>query len=301
MHNIFTQTKSPIVKQIEHLGVKNQMLITKSLDLGLFEEAKALQKIDEHLVWLLMQYKMFGGSTHYIWRTQDDKKVRPSHAANDDKIFEWSKKPKTGHPGEDFNCRCWAEPINAKEYANQLLITPINDQEKWGNLDFWNHYRNAGGAPVTLQETGYLAEIIDYYEYQAIASDGQPGVYRAINKQIIDKAKEKGEGHFDYPFGTTYNFYDVLYTFRNSTVKGVFEGDVRKEKDFLVINGIITYNFIDAFADIFTLVEIQVRLFGIDRGEAEERVRVIDDALGDVYTITDSWQTKFNATVKITN
>ena len=50
------------------------------------------------------------GYTHYIWRSLDDEKVRPDHAANDGKIFSWNNPPPTGHPGEDYNCRCYAEP-----------------------------------------------------------------------------------------------------------------------------------------------------------------------------------------------
>lgn len=45
-------------------------------------------------------------TTHYIWRTQGDDKVRASHAANDGKIFAWDNPPPTGHPGEDYGCRC---------------------------------------------------------------------------------------------------------------------------------------------------------------------------------------------------
>lgn len=49
-------------------------------------------------------------TTHYIWRTRDDERVRPSHAANNGKIFAWDNPPPTGHPGEDYGCRCTAEP-----------------------------------------------------------------------------------------------------------------------------------------------------------------------------------------------
>lgn len=49
-------------------------------------------------------------TTHYIWRTSGDSKVRSTHAENDGKIFAWDSPPETGHPGEDYNCRCWAEP-----------------------------------------------------------------------------------------------------------------------------------------------------------------------------------------------
>ncbi len=62
------------------------------------------------------------GITEYIWRTVADERVRigrdktingpGSHRAKNGKKFSWDKPPKdTGHPGEDYQCRCVAEPI----------------------------------------------------------------------------------------------------------------------------------------------------------------------------------------------
>lgn len=51
------------------------------------------------------------GLKRYIWRTVGDERVRDSHRAHDGKIFSWDDPPsETGHPGEDYQCRCWAEP-----------------------------------------------------------------------------------------------------------------------------------------------------------------------------------------------
>ena len=47
----------------------------------------------------------------YIWRSSDDSRVRAAHAEYDDHIFLWSAPPEGGHPGQDWNCRCTAEPI----------------------------------------------------------------------------------------------------------------------------------------------------------------------------------------------
>lgn len=47
----------------------------------------------------------------YIWRSQDDARVRAAHAEHDDRTFAWSDPPAGGHPGEAWNCRCTAEPI----------------------------------------------------------------------------------------------------------------------------------------------------------------------------------------------
>ena len=47
----------------------------------------------------------------YIWRSSDNSRVRATHAGYDDQIFFWSAPPEGGHPGQDWNCRCTAEPI----------------------------------------------------------------------------------------------------------------------------------------------------------------------------------------------
>jgi len=52
------------------------------------------------------------GVEEYIWVTADDGRVRESHADKDGKTFRWDKPPAdTGHPGQDVNCRCVAQPI----------------------------------------------------------------------------------------------------------------------------------------------------------------------------------------------
>jgi hypothetical protein len=90
--------------------------------------------------------------THYIWRTQGDGKARSAHAANSGKIFAWNKPPETGHPGEDYNCRCTAEPYiqGNTEFAYQTLTSPINDTSpKWTNVDLTRHFYlgKAGESP----------------------------------------------------------------------------------------------------------------------------------------------------------
>ena len=47
------------------------------------------------------------GIEHFIWHTMKDDRVRESHAEREGLIFSINDEL----PGEDFNCRCWAEPI----------------------------------------------------------------------------------------------------------------------------------------------------------------------------------------------
>ena len=106
---------------ILELGLKNQQLITRSLEMGLTGHAQMLARLDDALALRLKQESLSEeeqraqGFTHYIWRTQGDEKVRPEHAANDGQVFAWDDPPPTGHPGADYGCRCWAQPLDAAE------------------------------------------------------------------------------------------------------------------------------------------------------------------------------------------
>ena len=56
------------------------------------------------------------GRSGYIWRANDDEKVRHSHLEMDGKFVPYDKPPTldglTFHAGEGYNCRCWQEQIN---------------------------------------------------------------------------------------------------------------------------------------------------------------------------------------------
>jgi len=58
------------------------------------------------------------GLRTYIWRTSLDERVRPDHAALEGTVHSWKgpgpitdkRTGRRNHPGQDFNCRCTAEP-----------------------------------------------------------------------------------------------------------------------------------------------------------------------------------------------
>lgn len=63
------------------------------------------------------------GFTHYRWRTSGDERVRESHAVKNGEIFAWDSPPSdTGHPGEDFQCRCYAEPIITEDFGGDAEL-----------------------------------------------------------------------------------------------------------------------------------------------------------------------------------
>jgi SPP1 gp7 family putative phage head morphogenesis protein len=60
------------------------------------------------------------GIDRYMWSTSGDERVRTSHKENDGRVFEWKNPPETGHPGQDYQCRCVAIPVVDDEDAKQL-------------------------------------------------------------------------------------------------------------------------------------------------------------------------------------
>ena len=65
---------------------------------------------------LTMERQIDLGVDSYIWNTVGDERVRETHADNEGQTFTWDNPPvETGHPGEDYQCRCWAEPILPEE------------------------------------------------------------------------------------------------------------------------------------------------------------------------------------------
>lgn len=62
-------------------------------------------------------------SGYYIWRTVEDDKVRGAHAALNRTVRRWDDSP---DPGEDFNCRCWSEPVEIKDAINPDYPDAIN-------------------------------------------------------------------------------------------------------------------------------------------------------------------------------
>jgi SPP1 gp7 family putative phage head morphogenesis protein len=70
------------------------------------------------------------GVNSYIWRTVGDERVRDSHAAVDGETFSWDAPPTEtdgNHPGEDYQCRCWAEPILPDRMSFEASLVELDE------------------------------------------------------------------------------------------------------------------------------------------------------------------------------
>lgn len=232
-------------------------------------------------------------TTHYIWRTREDALVRSSHVENNGKIFAWDNPPATGNPGEDYGCRCTAEPYERgeSEYAYQTLTSDINDAPRqWTDTDFGIHYYLGHGEDLTLSETGHLAGVIDYFLYKL-------NVYDRINAQIIAIARRNSSGLFSYTFINSYDFGDYIYVFGRGVVSGEFSGTVKHENGMMFIEGDMTYVYTDTFTDPASVRE---KIFnGTSSVDASSPLWVaITDGGGQYFGVSDMWKTEFRSEAK---
>lgn len=222
-----------------------------------------------------LSLKQLGATEQYVWRTQHDERVRTSHRVNDGRIFSWSEPPLTGHPGEDYNCRCEAIPYisGQTEFAFHEFTTGLaSSTDRWTDTDFVNHYYFGDGRSVDLLEIGHLREIAEQYAW----NDGAQGAFRRLADQIADEARRTESGAFSYDFESFYDFGSVEFSHGDGVVGGVLIGTVESRGAILQIRGATEFEFSDRFEDPLGL-------------------RI--EAGGTPYAITGSWAAAFSAEV----
>ena len=122
-------------------------------------------------------------TTHYIWRTRGDGKVRASHAVNNGRIFSWDNPPETGHPGEDYGCRCTAEPY----YGHVIYDPPI--EPVYPELILIPFLRVSRGAIAFA--IGLLSRINRYGKVNSPGNLTDHGAIRAAQRKVTPEGLEE--------------------------------------------------------------------------------------------------------------
>jgi hypothetical protein len=184
-------------------------------------------------------------TTHYVWRTRRDGRVRPSHAQNDGKVFAWDNPPPTGHPGEAPGCRCTAEPYTPEvaEYFSLVFSGVYETGPAWSTQDYVEHYLFGDGTPKTLRETGNLSKVVAAYGRIVIDDPMR------LRGQIADMARRYPGGRFNDTFGNTYDMRAVVYSLGKTTIRGVYEGHSEVDGSALHLIGSVRFELSDAFRD----------------------------------------------------
>lgn len=213
------------------------------------------------------------------------------------RFFSWDDPPEGGHPGEDHNCRCRAEPnfVRVDEVLEMSLHDVSNSAAAWSNADFVRHYYRGNGRGVTVRETGKLVAIVDQYMSE---------VEDRLKAQIVEQARNRRNGSFTYVFGRPYNMTGIAFSIGDTVIGGTFSGHVEEEHGVLEIYGSFDFYLRDEFAD-----PADIGLEVIDFGETvmENIHKPLDDYIrgrigrpaggpkrlglhtGEPYEIRDTW------------
>jgi hypothetical protein len=239
---------------------------------------------------------------HYIWRTRSDDKVRSSHAENNGRIFSWDNAPPTGHPGEDFGCRCTAEPYYGDIEPTKLnnlrdrILARLFSLPYWGDLEMTLYFFVGNGNGVTLNEIGHLVNVINLYEEKYI---------ERFYAQIIQADYQTNGNNIVVDFESSYDFSDVLYSYRKSTIKGIFAGNVNIYSNEISIIGKANFIFEDDFKDPLSILQAVVLarklLQFVDEIEEEnfsETFKTLANIGRSPYKIRDNWSKEINFTAK---
>ncbi len=131
-------------------------------------------------------------STHYIWRTEGDDKVRSEHAANEGQIFAWDSPPATGHPGTAENCRCVAVPYYGLVRPDDPPLEPVYPEliflplVRFGRLlsTLLRPIRNTDADTLTQAQAGNLSR----FDKKLPKDAGEIQILKGQNGQRIFRA-----------------------------------------------------------------------------------------------------------------
>ena len=262
------------------------------MDLSSTEYKRAFEAYMRFGTPIDLSLKRVPPTTHYIWRMQRDGKVRPSHAANDGRVFAWDAPPATGHPGEDYGCRCTAEPYKQQfSETFDISLQGVSDTgPEWTRFDYSHHYYFGGGKPLTLRETGNLVKVVAEYRRSVIDDP------KRLPGQIADAAREDVTGFSPHDFDNTYPMRHVVYSLGDTTIGGIFSGRAKQVENALYISGSIKFFHEDEFRDPLNIGYVLKKL-KIDPLIDEIACAAIADGVNEVGQIAYRVRSKIGQTI----
>ena len=153
------------------------------------------------------------GLPGYVWRTMEDERVRDRHRKVDGKYFAWNDPPAVGskgerlHPGEDYNCRCWAEPAFGPEYADVTTTAepsaaadpeerPVRASEEYITLS--GKSNNKGGAKQhPVKKSSLHAKNVEEAEKLAKKFIADEANYAGVNEHGLARVNEWNAALYD--------------------------------------------------------------------------------------------------------
>jgi hypothetical protein len=158
------------------------------------------QRLDQRFLRALDLYRQQAvGCETYIWRSQDDDRVRARHAGYDDQEFPYSRPPEDGHPGQAYGCRCTAEPVWPEELSKSKIPTP--SEQAINNATFSTFFAFSGvfllirglvlvgSVGLTALRSGYQALARSFM--RSVAQKEVTGAQKEALQKAIQKVEQQ--------------------------------------------------------------------------------------------------------------
>lgn len=140
---------------------------------------------------------------YYIWRTVGDDKVRGAHKEYEGTLRAWRDAP---DPGEDYNCRCWAEAV--EPYDPRLYPDAIHSTIGPFDLIGGSAALRSGVAGATQgikiiaarsRDVKWIAHTIEKQFQKKFKHAGIFGIKTGFNKKNLEAFKKALENHVKSP------------------------------------------------------------------------------------------------------
>ena len=201
------------------------------------------------------------------------------------------------HVKQAYGCRCWAEPYKGdaaegddaplEEQSSQVVTYAAPDASpSWTWEDFVHHYYFGKGQPVTLDEIGHLQDIIDCARTHNQTAAGGGTIFNRVADQLLEAARQKGEGSFLDYFQNGYEFRDFVWSLGGATVTASFFVNVVEKGDFLIVTAEIEYTFTDMFTN------------PLDLPEGKSEYKGWDLPFSMPYPVIGTWSTHLEAAIR---
>jgi len=184
--------------------------------------------------------------------------------------------------------------VELQERVSQVVTYAAPDVlPAWTEAQFLSHYFFGFGAPVFLEETGHLQNIINHAQtYDQVAAGGGT-LFGRVQNQVIREARESGAGSIPIYFSRSYSFGELVWVIGDVNVIGNGLANVTEKEDFLIISADIKYYFNETFRDARDILN---RIPDIDPATGESNYQELPG--GAVYKIIGEWRTRIEATIK---
>ncbi|MFK7001513.1 hypothetical protein V3470_10430 [Flavobacterium oreochromis] len=143
-------------------------------------------------------------------------------------------------------------------YDHDNVDNTSNDSE-WGVSEFFNHYNNANGEPVNLNDIGLRDDVKNSDTYLQMMTNVNDQIEQYVHDYIAQNGPTDGPVGFVWDFNNSYDFTlnEDLFAIGSATFEGHFYGEFSiDDKGHINVSGILDLDFHDTFEDPWDLINM---------------------------------------------